>query len=70
MNKPPLCHARYNSARQRFLKSVIEQFFAREFPRFFGPVMRQKLSEQLLAIFENLHPEKQTQTRAGPLERP
>jgi hypothetical protein len=58
MIKPPLSHGRYNSARQRFLQSVIEQFFAREFPRFFGPVMRQKLSEQLLAIFDNLCPEK------------
>lgn len=58
MIKPPLSHARYSSARQRFLKSVIEQFFAREFPRFFGPVIRQKLSEQLLIIFENLCPEK------------
>lgn len=58
MINKPLCHTRYSSARQRFLKSVIEQFFAREFPRFFGPVMREKLSEQLLAIFENLCPEK------------
>lgn len=58
MIKLPLSHGRYNSARQRFLKSVIEQFFAREFPRFFGPVMREKLSEQLLLLFENLYPAK------------
>ena len=53
MIKKPPCHNRYNSARQRFLKAVIENFFAREFPRFFGPVIRQKLAEQLLRIFED-----------------
>ncbi|MBW2118577.1 MAG: DUF1670 domain-containing protein [Deltaproteobacteria bacterium] len=56
MIKKPPCHNRYNSARQRFLKAVIENFFAREFPRFFGPVIRQKVAEQLLSIFEDLHP--------------
>ena len=58
MIKKPHCFNRYNSARQRFLKSVIENFFAREFPRFFGPIMRQKLAEQLLSIFEDLYPQK------------
>lgn len=58
MIKKPLCHTRYSSAHQRFLKSVIENFFAREFPRFFGPVMREKLAEQLLGIFENLYPQQ------------
>jgi hypothetical protein len=58
MIKPAHSKTRYSSARQRFLTSVIEQFFAREFPRFFGPVMRQKLSEQLIAVFENLCPAK------------
>jgi len=58
MIKKPHCFNRYNSARQRFLKSVIENFFAREFPKFFGPIMRQKLAEQLLLIFEELYPQK------------
>lgn len=56
MIKPPYCQNRYNSARQRFLEPVIENFFAREFPRFFGPVMRRKVAEQLVSIFENLYP--------------
>jgi len=56
MIKTPPCQNRYNSARQRFLSAVIENFFAREFPRFFGPVIRQKVAEQILAIFEDLHP--------------
>jgi hypothetical protein len=58
MIKKPHCFNRYNSAKQRFLKSVIENFFACEFPRFFGPIMRQKLAEQLLIIFEDLYPQK------------
>lgn len=58
MIKKPHCFNRYNSARHRFLKSVIENFFAREFPRFFGPIMRQKVAEQLLLIFEGLYPQK------------
>lgn len=57
MIKQPSCHNRYSSARQRFLKPVIEQFFARELPRLFGPVLREKIAEQLIAIFEDLHPE-------------
>jgi hypothetical protein len=57
MIKNPPCHNKYNSARQRFLQPVIENFFAREFPRFFGPVMRQKVAEQLVSIFENLYPQ-------------
>jgi len=58
MIKKPHCFNRYNSANQRFLKAVIENFFAREFPRFFGPIMRKKLAEQLLFIFEGLYPQK------------
>lgn len=57
MIKKPLCHNRYNSVHERFLMSAIENFFAREFPRFFGPVMRKKVAEQLLTIFENLYPQ-------------
>jgi hypothetical protein len=57
MIKKPSCHNRYSSARQRFLKPVIEDFFARELPRFFGPVLREKIADQLIAIFEGLYPE-------------
>ena len=57
MIKPPSCQNRYNSARQRFLQPVIENFFAREFPRFFGPLMRRKVAEQLVSIFETLYPQ-------------
>lgn len=57
MIEKPHSQKRYSSARQRFLKPVIEEFFARELPRFFGPVMRDKIADQLIAIFENLCPE-------------
>jgi len=56
MNKPPHSQTRYSSAKQRFLKPVIQNFFAREFPRLFGPIMREKLAEQLMGLIENLHP--------------
>jgi hypothetical protein len=32
-------------------------FFARECPRFFGPVLREKIADELLALFESLSPE-------------
>lgn len=57
MIKKPYCHHRYSSAKQRFLQPVIEAFFERELPRFFGPVMRKKIAQQLIDIFENLYPD-------------
>lgn len=44
---------RYASAKARMLKPVIQQFFAREFPNLFGPVMRSRLAEALLELFES-----------------
>jgi hypothetical protein len=48
---------RYNSAKARFLKPVIANFFARECPKFFGPVMREKIADELIKLFETLAPE-------------
>jgi len=47
---------RYNAARERFFKPVIVNFFAREFPRLFGPVIREKLAEELINLFESMAP--------------
>lgn len=47
----------YNAARDRFLQAAMINFFAREFPKFFGPVMRQKLAEEIIGLFESLSPE-------------
>lgn len=49
---------RYHSAKARFLKPVIMNFFARECPRFFGPILREKLAEELMNLFEAIAPER------------
>ncbi|MDZ7756606.1 DUF1670 domain-containing protein [Rhodohalobacter sp.] len=45
----------YASAKARMLKPTIQQFFAREFPNMFGPVMRSRLAEALLELFDSQH---------------
>ena len=57
MIKQPDSVKRYSSARNRFLKPAIMNFFARECPRFFGPVLREKITDELLLLFEALSPE-------------
>ena len=54
----------YRSAKARFLKPAIMNFFARECPRFFGPTLREKLADELTALFEALAPER-TRVRPG-----
>jgi len=58
MIKRPVSHNRYNSAQDRFLKAAISNFFAREFPKFFGPVMREKLADELIGLMLALYSEK------------
>jgi hypothetical protein len=55
--RPPDSVKRYNSAKARFLKPVIAHFFARECPRLFGPVLREKIADELINLFEALSPE-------------
>jgi hypothetical protein len=57
MIKKPDCHNRYHAAKDRFLKSSITSFFARELPRFFGPVMREKVADELVTIIDAVYPE-------------
>ncbi len=57
MIKMPDSIKRYRSAKARFFKPVIMNFFARECPRFFGPVMREKLADELIKLFEAIAPE-------------
>lgn len=57
MIRTPDSIKRYNSAKYRFFKPVLINFFAREFPRFFGPTMREKLSDELINLFETISPE-------------
>lgn len=56
MTKPD-CVKRFSSAKSRFLKPVIMNFFQNEFPKFFGPVVREKIADELIGIFENNCPE-------------
>jgi hypothetical protein len=48
----------YASARKRFLEAAISQFFADEFPRFFGPTIREKLAVTLTSLVEAQTPAK------------
>jgi hypothetical protein len=57
MIKVPDSQRRYNSAKDRFLQAGMMNFFAREFPKLFGPVMRQKLAVEIVGLFQSLSPE-------------
>lgn len=51
MNANTPYHKQYSSASQRLLKPQIERFFAEQFPKLFGPVIRGHLAESLLELF-------------------
>lgn len=46
----------YQSAHERLLKPAIVNFFSREFPGFFGPVVRENIASALIGLFESLCP--------------
>jgi len=54
--RPPDSVKRYKSAKERFMKPLIMNFFARECPRFFGPVLRERIADELLTLFESVSP--------------
>lgn len=58
MIKAPDSVKRYSSAKARFLKPVIMSFLARECPRFFGPVMRERMAAELINLFETIAPDR------------
>lgn len=45
----------YSSAKERFLRPAIVNFFRREFPKLFGPVMRVKLADEIMQIVNDLN---------------
>ena len=51
------CIKRYSPAKTRFLKPVIMNFFNSEFPKLFGPIIREKLADELIVLFESNCPE-------------
>ncbi len=54
----PNCQKVYKSANSRFFKPSIEEFFRKEFPNHFGPVIRSNIANELLNIFKKLNIEK------------
>jgi hypothetical protein len=48
---------KYQTAHDRLLKPAIINFFAREFPGSFGPIVRENITDALLDLFESLCPE-------------
>lgn len=50
----------YCSAKQRFLKPLIMAFFQNEFPKLFGPLMREKIADELIALFDRNSPDIST----------
>lgn len=53
----PECVKCYASAKGRFLKPIIMNFFRNEFPKLFGPVIRAKLADELIKLFEKNYPD-------------
>ena len=59
MIKPPDCFKHYHSAKQRFLKGLLLNFFDRELPKLFGPTLRQKLADEIIKLVVTAMPEKE-----------
>ncbi|MCG2755686.1 MAG: DUF1670 domain-containing protein [Desulfobacteraceae bacterium] len=55
MNQKPDSQKRYNSAKERFLGRALVNFFSRELPRLFGPVMREKIADEIMTIINDLN---------------
>ncbi len=58
MIKTPDCHKRYSSLKTRFIKGTLSNFFKSEFPKLLGPILIDKLIDELIAILEKSLPLK------------
>lgn len=58
MIEQPQAQKHFGSAQKRFLQSSIESFLDREFPRTFGPVIREKMAEKIVALVDQQLPPK------------
>jgi hypothetical protein len=58
MIEQPQSQKHFASAAKRFLQSSIENFLDKEFPRTFGPVIRQKMAEKIVALVDRQLPRK------------
>lgn len=59
MRGPTIAEKRFASARQRFLQESIEQFFEREFPRYFGKVVRETVARELVCLIDRQLPRRE-----------
>jgi len=64
MIRAPDSVKRYSSAKERFFRPALINFFARECPKLFGPLIREKFADELINLFESLAPET-TQLKPG-----
>ena len=55
----PFYKKRYKSAEQRFLKPTLVRFFMQEFPRYFGKKTTENIVDEIIKIFDRLHPHKE-----------
>jgi hypothetical protein len=54
MIQQPDSYKRYHSARARFLRPVLIRFFEQEFPKLLGPILRDRLVDELLKLFDRM----------------
>lgn len=47
---------RYRSAKERFFRPALVNFFAREFPKIFGPIMRENIADEIIRLFGAMNP--------------
>lgn len=59
MIAPDMHYRKYHSAKQRFLKQLIVNFFAKEMPKLFGPSLRELLANELTKLVSKAMPEKE-----------
>ena len=60
MLKTPVCAKQYQSAQERFLKPNIVQFFQKNFPGQFGPIIADKIADEMMLIFQKLQPDRES----------
>jgi hypothetical protein len=59
MIKSPDHIKRFHAAKARFLQGALNNFFKREFPKLLGPILRNKLVEELIKLLQDLLPLKE-----------
>ena len=59
MIRSPDCRRRFHPVKARFLQGALNNFFKREFPKLLGPILRNKLVEELVKLLQDLLPLKE-----------